>query len=60
MSRCIKAYVDVVMMEEPSLFEMVSNFLTLIKIATYLEIHPIKLFQKTKEVEIKEIESYKN
>ncbi len=28
MSRCIKSYVDVVMMEQPSLFEMVSNFLT--------------------------------
>jgi transcriptional regulator with XRE-family HTH domain len=36
------------------------TLLTLIKIATYLEIHPIKLFQKTNEVEIKEIESYKN
>ena len=26
MSRCIKAYVDVVMMEEPSLFEIISNY----------------------------------
>ena len=28
MSRCIKAYVDVVTMEQPSLFEMINNFLT--------------------------------
>ena len=26
MSRCIKAYVDVVMMEEPSLLEILSNY----------------------------------
>lgn len=32
------------------------TLVTLIKISAYLEIHPIKLFQKTNEIGIKDIE----
>ena len=32
------------------------TLVTLIKISAYLEIHPIKLFQKTNEISIKDIE----
>jgi HTH-type transcriptional regulator/antitoxin HipB len=32
------------------------TLVTLIKIATYLEVHPIKLFQKTNEISLKDLE----
>jgi len=32
------------------------TLVTLIKISAYLEIHPTKLFQKTNEINIKDIE----
>lgn len=32
------------------------TLVTLIKIAAYLEVHPIKLFQKTNEISLKDLE----